>query len=94
MPSKSGSPNRPPRVSHRFAITGAAYIAQDAGGDSGGTGDSDGNLPSGYLEPCEKQGDCAAYEADNCLINPLEPEQSACVTQKGVVKILMVLPAR
>ncbi len=61
--------------------TAATDVAQDAGEDSGTTGDSDGNLPSGYLEPCEKQGDCAAYEADYCLINPLEPEQSACVTQ-------------
>ncbi len=64
--------------------TGPADVPQDAGGDSGANGDSAGDLPSGYLEFCEKQEDCAAYEADYCLLNPQDAAQSACVTQNCI----------
>ncbi len=69
------------RKIERDTDTGPAEVAQDAGGDSGATGNSDSDLPTGYLETCGVQEDCAVYEADYCLINPTEPEQSVCVTQ-------------
>ncbi len=70
-----------PAETHTDTDTGPAEVVQDAGDDSGATEDSTGDLPSGYLEYCQTQGDCAAYDADYCLVNPLDPAQSACVTQ-------------
>jgi hypothetical protein len=44
----------------------------------GGTGDASAG---GYLEPCEGNEDCASYEADYCLYNPMGDDPGICLLQ-------------
>jgi hypothetical protein len=41
----------------------------------------DGGADGGYWEPCESNADCASYEADYCMVNPMSDEPGVCLFQ-------------